>query len=99
MKLDIVSKKDDFLIVAKPSGLTVHRGDLTPKDEETLADFLLHEFPEIKNVGESHRPGIVHRLDKETSGIMVVARNEATYKNLVEQFKNREVKKEYLALV
>lgn len=97
--MDIIHASNSHLIISKPSGLTVHRGDLTPPEEETLADLLVKDFPELKDVGESHRPGIVHRLDKDVSGIMVIARTQAAYKNLVEQFKNRTVKKHYTALV
>lgn len=95
----ILHQNPTHLIISKPSGLTVHRGDLTPPEEETLADLLLKKFPELKNVGEAHRPGIVHRLDKDVSGIMVIARTQDAYENLVEQFKKRTVKKHYTALV
>ena len=69
--------------------------------EKTLVDFLVEKFPEIKNVGDAPeiRPGIVHRLDKETSGIMVVARNQKTFLELTNKFKKREIKKTYWAIV
>lgn len=69
--------------------------------EKTLVDFLVEKFPEIRNVGDDKiiRPGIVHRLDKETSGVMVVARNQKTFEYFKNLFKNREIEKKYLALV
>jgi 23S rRNA pseudouridine1911/1915/1917 synthase len=65
----------------------------------TLVNALLARFPELRGVGEADRPGIVHRLDKETSGVMVVARNEKALRSLQAQFKSRQVRKTYLALV
>ncbi|OQX71123.1 hypothetical protein B6D52_02595 [Candidatus Parcubacteria bacterium 4484_255] len=67
--------------------------------ENTLIDWILTNYPEIREVGEVGRQGLVHRLDKDVSGLMVVARNKAAYQCLVGQFKNHKVKKEYLALV
>ena len=83
----------------KPVGLAVHAGVGT--SEKTLVDFLLEEFPEIKDVGDAPeiRPGIVHRLDKETSGVMIVARNQKTFEFLKDLFKNRNIEKKYLAVV
>ena len=77
----------------------MHQGINT--SESTLVDFLLEKFPEIKNVGDAPdiRPGIVHRLDKETSGVMIVARNQKTFDYLKNLFRNRKVEKKYLALV
>ena len=96
-KINIIYKDKDFLIIEKPSGLIVHPHRF--QKNNTLTDWILKKYPEIKKVGESSRPGLVHRLDKDVSGLMVIARNNATYQYLVEQFKNRKVKKEYLALV
>lgn len=95
----IVFQNKDILAVEKPAGMAVHAGIGT--SEKTLVDFLLEKFPEIKNVGDepSLRPGIVHRLDKETSGVMIVARNQKTFEFLKNLFKNRKVEKKYLALV
>ena len=83
----------------KPVGLAVHAGVGT--SEKTLVDFLLEIFPEIKNVGDDPevRPGIVHRLDKETSGVMIVARNQKAFEYLKDLFKNRKIEKKYLAVV
>lgn len=99
IELDVVYEDDDFLIINKPAGLTVHPAhDNYP--EETLADLLIKKYPAIKEVGEDQqRPGIVHRLDKEVSGLMVIAKNQEAYDCLKEQFQNRTVKKYYLALV
>ena len=95
----IIFQNKDFIVVDKPVGMAVHEGVKT--DEPTIVDFLLVKFPEIKNVGDDPetRPGIVHRLDKETSGVMVVARNQKAFGQLKELFKNRQVEKKYLAVV
>jgi len=110
--MKIIFQNKDFIVVEKPAGLAVHSGIAT--DGKTLVDFLLERFPEIKNVGDAlprtcrgaagardpiTRPGIVHRLDKETSGVIIVARNQKTFKYLKNLFKNRKVEKKYLALV
>ena len=97
--MKIIFRDKDFIVVDKPAGFSVHPGINT--DEPTLVDFLLRKFPEIKNVGDAPeiRPGIVHRLDKETSGVMIVARNKKTFDYLKNLFKNRKVEKRYLALV
>jgi 23S rRNA pseudouridine1911/1915/1917 synthase len=95
----IIFENKDYIVVDKPAGLAVHTGVGT--SEKTLVDFLLEKFPEIKSVGDDPevRPGIVHRLDKETSGVMVVARNQKTFEFLKDLFKNREVEKKYLTVV
>jgi 23S rRNA pseudouridine1911/1915/1917 synthase len=95
--LNILFTDPDFLIVNKPAGILVHPDKYS--QEKTLIDLVLEKYPEIKGVGEEARPGIVHRLDKEVSGLLVVARTEPAYQNLCQQFKNGTVKKEYLALV
>lgn len=97
--MKIIFQNKDFVVVDKPMGLAVHSG--IGIKEKTLVDFLIEKFPEIKNVGDdkSNRPGIVHRLDKETSGIMIVARNQESFDYLKYLFKNRKVGKKYLALV
>jgi len=97
-KLDIVFENDDFLVINKPTGLVVHPA-LSYK-EKTLVNQLLAYYPEIKNVGEDPlRPGIVHRLDKEVSGLLVIAKNQKSHEHLKKQFQEHRVKKEYLALV
>jgi 23S rRNA pseudouridine1911/1915/1917 synthase len=95
----IIFQNQDFIVVDKPVGLAVHAGVGT--SEKTFVDFLLEKFPEIKSVGDAPevRPGIVHRLDKETSGVMVVARNQKAFEYLKDLFKNRQIEKKYLAVV
>lgn len=97
---DIVIYKDaDVIVVNKPAGLSVHKKN-ADDPEVSLADMLMQQFPELHGIGENPlRPGIVHRLDKYTSGVMVVARNQTTYKWLKKQFQERQVEKEYTALV
>jgi 23S rRNA pseudouridine1911/1915/1917 synthase len=90
---------NDLVAVEKPAGLAVHIGIGTK--EKTLVDFLLEKYPEIANVGDKPevRPGIVHRLDKETSGVMIVARNQKSFEYLKNLFKDRKIEKTYHALV
>lgn len=98
MKYDLIEENKEFLIINKPAGLLVHGADHL--DEETLAEQIIATYPEIKKVGEDpYRPGIVHRLDKLASGIMVIARNQESFYNLKEQFQKRKIKKYYTALV
>jgi 23S rRNA pseudouridine1911/1915/1917 synthase len=87
----------DIIIINKQPGIVIHPA--AGHYSGTLVNGLLHHYPEIKNVGDELRPGIVHRLDKDTSGVLVVARNDAALKVIAGQFKDRKVKKEYLALV
>jgi 23S rRNA pseudouridine1911/1915/1917 synthase len=95
----IIFQNQDFIVVEKPAGMAVHPGVNT--SGPTLVDFLADMFPEIARVGDAPdvRPGIVHRLDRETSGVMVVARNQKSFEHFKNLFKNREVEKKYLALV
>lgn len=95
----LIAKTSNYLIINKPANLLVHPLDKVKTDKPTLVDLILKDFPEIKKVGEVNRPGIVHRLDEETSGIMVIARNQTTYHDLISQFQQHQVKKTYLALV
>jgi 23S rRNA pseudouridine1911/1915/1917 synthase len=95
--LDIVFENDDLLVVNKPAGMVVHP---SPGHESgTLVHAALGHIPELEGIGGEERPGIVHRLDKETSGLIVVAKNERSHRWLQEQFKSRKVEKIYLALV
>ncbi|MFA5131608.1 MAG: RNA pseudouridine synthase [Patescibacteria group bacterium] len=95
---EIIFENDDYLVINKPSGLAVHGGG-NIKDP-TLADWLIASYPEIADVGDDPiRPGLVHRLDKEVSGLMVVAKNAKTFATIKAQFKDRDVNKEYVALV
>ena len=88
---------DHIVVVNKPQGLVVHPGAGQPA--QTLANQLVDRFPEIATVGDWDRPGVVHRLDKDTSGVLVVARTPAAHEWLVAQFAARAVEKSYLALV
>ncbi len=102
MKQDmpVVYEDKDLLAIAKPAGILMHRTAAKEK-EETLADWILKNRPEIKNVGDDPqiRPGIVHRLDKDTSGIIVVAKNQNAFEYLKKLFQDGQVEKTYLALV
>ena len=92
----VVHADDDIVVLVKPAGLVVHPG--AGHEEGTLASGLLHRFPEIATVGDPMRPGIVHRLDRDTSGLMVVARSARAYDVLVEALSAREIERRYLAL-
>ncbi len=95
---EIIFEDENYLVINKPAGLAVHQGGNIA--EETLADLLLEKYPDIAQVGDDPvRPGIVHRLDKEVNGLMVVAKNNNSFLDLKDQFKNREVFKSYTALV
>lgn len=98
MDIPIIYKDEDIVVINKPPGISVHGGHSVAG--ETVADILLKKFPEIKDVGDVPfvRPGIVHRLDKNTSGVMVVARNQKSFELLKELFKNRQVEKTYVAV-
>jgi len=94
-KFKIIAETDDYLVINKPSGVIVHRGDSI--EGATLADTLEKQYPKIKKVGEDPlRPGIVHRLDKEASGLMVVAKNNKIFDHLKNQFQKRETLKNIL---
>jgi 23S rRNA pseudouridine1911/1915/1917 synthase len=95
--LRILHRDADIIVVDKAAGMIVHPG--AGARQGTLVNALLHHFPDIRGIGDEDRPGIVHRLDKETSGVMVVARSLAAYGELLRQFKAREIEKVYLALV
>jgi 23S rRNA pseudouridine1911/1915/1917 synthase len=100
--LDIVYEDDDLAIVNKPAGMMVHAGAGATDDARnrgTLVNALLHHFGKLSAVGGELRPGIVHRLDRATSGLMVVAKNDETHSRLARQFSSRQVHKTYLALV
>jgi len=100
--LDIVYEDDDLAIVNKPAGMMVHAGAGATDDARnrgTLVNALLHHFQKLSSVGGELRPGIVHRLDRATSGLMVVAKNDESHRRLAKQFSGREVHKTYVALV
>src|ERR1700686_1678695 len=100
--LDIVYEDDDLAIINKAAGMMVHAGAGATEDQRnrgTLVNALLHHLGTLSAVGGEMRPGIVHRLDKETSGLIAVAKNDEAHRKLAAQFARREVKKAYIALV
>jgi 23S rRNA pseudouridine1911/1915/1917 synthase len=97
MPLNIIYEDEDILVLDKPAGLTVHPAPGHPG--HTLVNALLARFPHLADVGDALRPGIVHRLDKDTSGLMLVAKNTKAQADLISQFKSHSVTKAYLALV
>ena len=96
MPLEVVYQDRDLVVIDKPAGLSVHPGPGHP--DHTLVNGLLALCPDIQGIGDGIRPGIVHRLDKDTSGLMVVAKNHQTHQSLSAQIKDRLVIKGYLAL-
>src|SRR3989344_2338939 len=105
MKIKILYEDANILAMDKPSGISVH-GDGKTK-EKTLVDWILTNYPKMKNVGEPIvsngveilKPGIVHRLDKETSGVLLLAKNQKAYEVLKKQFQGRTLQKTYVAIV
>jgi 23S rRNA pseudouridine1911/1915/1917 synthase len=97
MPLNILYEDADLLVVDKPAGLTVHPAPGHPS--HTLVNAILSHFPHLADIGDSLRPGVVHRLDKDTSGVMLVAKNSAAQADLAQQFKSHSVTKAYLVLV
>ncbi len=95
--LNILYEDDDLIVLNKPPGLVVHPG--AGNSEHTLVNALLHHCSNLSGIGGEERPGIVHRLDKDTSGCLVVAKNDETHRSLSSQFAGRSVDKVYLALV
>lgn len=95
--LDVIYEDEDLIVVNKPAGLVVHPGAGVPSG--TLANALTFHFSSLSTRGGHLRPGIVHRLDRDTSGLMVVAKSEAAHENLSDQFRARTVFKSYVALV
>jgi len=97
LPLDVLYDDENCIVINKAPGMVVHPA--AGRTSGTLVNALLHHCPGIEGIGGVRRPGIVHRLDKDTSGVMIVAKNTATFHQLVTQFQNRTVQKEYLALV
>ena len=95
--LEIVFEDADLLVIDKPAGMVVHPA--AGNWHGTLVNAVLHHCPDLEGVGGAHRPGIVHRLDKDTSGLILVAKNDTAHRALQAQFKARTVHKTYLALV
>lgn len=100
MEIAILYETDNILAINKPAGVMVHH-DGKSKDKVVLTDWILEHYPDIATVGENMgdiaRPGIVHRLDEDTSGVLLIAKNQDTFLFLKEQFQNRTIKKEYNA--
>ena len=97
LELPIVYQDKDLIVVDKPAGMVVHPA--AGHESGTLVNALLHHVDDLSGIGGEKRPGIVHRLDKGTSGLMVVAKHDRSHEELARQFAEREVEKEYLALV
>lgn len=101
MEIQILKETPDWLVINKPAGIVVHDVPGEKHAGETIVDWLIENFPVIKKEHwqDQSRPGIVHRLDAETSGLLIVAKNQKTLTDFQQLFKNREVKKTYVALV
>ena len=97
LPIEILYEDDDVIAVNKPAGMVVHAG--AGRHSGTLTNALVHRFGKLSKVGGDLRPGIVHRLDRFTSGVILVARTDAAHRHLAAQFSGREVEKTYLALV
>lgn len=109
MKIKVLYEDKDILAINKPSGISVH-GDGRSK-EKTIANWVMKNYPRMKNVGEDEiyenkkiktkikKPGIVHRLDHDTSGVLLLAKNQKTYEFFKKQFQSREIKKTYVTIV
>lgn len=101
MEIKILYEDENILAIDKPSGISVHPDGKS--EEETISDWAVKNYPEMENVGEMmgevKRPGIVHRLDRETSGVLLLAKNQTAHQFLKSQFQNHEIKKVYHCLV
>jgi 23S rRNA pseudouridine1911/1915/1917 synthase len=97
IEIDIIYEDEDLIIIDKPAGFVVHPAP--GHHTGTLVNALLYRYPELSTLAEDFRSGIVHRLDKNTSGLLIVAKNPVAHKNLSAQFKSRKIRKTYLALV
>lgn len=95
--LDIIHEDEDIIVINKEAGMVVHPAP--GNYQNTLANALIHRFPKINSIGMTDRPGIVHRLDKDTSGVMVAAKTQMALTHLANQFQTRSLTKKYLALV
>src|SRR3989338_2553954 len=98
MLVEVIFSDNDIIVLNKPAGISVHGGPNVKG--ETIVDFLIKHFPEVKGVGDDPaRPGIVHRLDRDASGVLVVARNTHAFEGLKLLFKTRNIEKIYLTVV
>ncbi len=96
VRFRILYTDDHIIVIDKPAGLVVHPGAGNP--DKTLINGLLAQFPEVREIGEAERPGIVHRLDAETSGLLIVARSQAAYEKLVAMFARHDIHRQYWAI-
>ena len=96
IKLDILYEDNDLVVINKPAGMVVHPG--TGVSKGTLVNGLLHYFKDLSNINGEMRPGVVHRLDKDTSGVILVAKTNSAHADVADQFRKREVAKKYTAL-
>lgn len=98
MNIKIITDKPEYLVIEKLAGILVH--PTQAGESNTITEWLIKKYPKIKNIGDSpERPGIVHRLDKEASGLLVIAKTQKMFEHLKKQFQTREIEKEYLVLV
>jgi len=99
MNIKIIYEDKNIVAINKPAGLLIHEAQ--NMKHETLVDWLIENYPEVKKVGDDPeiRPGIVHRLDRDTSGILLIAKNQKTFEYLKKQFQEKKIKKTYLALI
>ncbi|MHA1692215.1 MAG: RluA family pseudouridine synthase [Candidatus Heimdallarchaeaceae archaeon] len=98
--MPIIHESKDFIVIDKPAGLIVHPAE-SATDTNSVVSFLLEKYPEVATVGDdpSLRPGIVHRLDRDTSGLLIVARNQKSFEAIKALFQDRKIKKTYIALI
>jgi 23S rRNA pseudouridine1911/1915/1917 synthase len=97
LDFEVIYIDEDTIVINKPAGVVVHPG--AGKETNSLVSFALWNWPEIKSVGQPERPGVVHRLDKDTSGVILMARSQKAYDWYISQFKSHKVKKVYITLV
>ncbi|MDP8215808.1 MAG: RluA family pseudouridine synthase [Candidatus Kaelpia imicola] len=97
MDISVIYEDEDIAVINKPAGIITH--PLSGTDSDTLINGLLFKFNKLSSINGSLKPGIVHRLDKDTSGIMIIAKNNEAHNNIAAQFKNKGIIKNYLALV
>ncbi len=97
MLLDIIFEDSHIIVINKPAGMVIHPG--AGHERSTLVHGLLHHCGDLKGIGDTMRPGIVHRLDKDTSGLVIIAKDNAAHQSLIEQFASRTTDKRYIALV
>lgn len=97
-EIEVLKNTKDYVVINKPAGLLTHPAN-SAQQEVSVVDWLKTKYPKVTDIGDPERPGIVHRLDKLTSGVMVIAKSQKMFDALKQQFHDREVEKTYLALV